>query len=495
MAQTPPTALWLPVAVVIAAVLASLLADAVDRRRASVWLIGVGLGLGALLCLTLAPQASPPAVAGVLASGAGFTTLPGVGYALAACAVLAGLERLVRRDRGAATAALIALGAVFSHALLASADMKVLFVALAGVAAIAYALIGGAGTRQAEEAAVRYFVQGAVVSGLTVYGLAVLFGLAGGESGYSDAGAALATQSGRSMLLALALVLSVFAFKLGAFPFHSWVPDAYGTGNASDVGFLASTTKLAALVALLGVVRSGLLGPSGSSAITGLLLVLALGSLLFGAFGMVRQRSVGRLLGYSAITQAGYGLAAVASGSGALSATVVFGLTYALGVSAAFVTLEALAHADPSWDGSLAGLAGLSRRAPAIALCLAVSMLSLTGIPLLAGFWGKYAVLVALVDADLVWLAVVAGLAAVVSFAGYGAVIRWAFFETPVDSQVPSCDGAGDSERVVVGEAAETAHGRTAEVIAVALTVALVVLGCVPLVTGLEPVISFFGLG
>lgn len=525
MRQTLPTALWLPAVVVMAATVAALVADTVDRRRASVWFVGVGLGSGALLCFALASQSGAPTAAGALASGAGFTTLPGVGYALAGCAVLAGLDRLATLERGAATAALIALGAVFSHALLAAADTKVLFAALVGVATIAYALIGGAGTRRAEEAAVRYFIQGAVVSGLTVYGLAVLFGLAGGASDYSAAVAAVGTGGARSALLALVLILSVFAFKLGAFPFHSWVPDAYETGNASDVGFLASTPKLAALVALLVVIRGALFSSSALSAVNGLLLVLALGSLLFGAFGMVRQRAVGRLLGYSAIAQAGYGLAALASGTGAASATVMFGLTYAVGVCAAFVALEALSHVDPDWDGSLAGLAGLSRRAPVVALCLALSMLSLTGIPLFAGFWGKYVVLVALADAGLIWPAVVAGLAAVVSFAGYGAVIRWAYFEAAPDSGTPSRErvwGTGLTEggteehgevtrggvpagpegpegvesrsEIEDGEAVQAERAGAAGAVAVALAVVIVLLGSIPLVTGFEPIASFFGL-
>ena len=480
--QTLHVALWIPPAVVMTGIVAALIADAAERRKVSLWLVALGLALGAVACLIAAGEPSAGA-AEVLSSSAGLARLAGVGYALAACAVIAGIDRLAELDRGAATGALIGIGAVFSHALLVCMDMKVLLVVLAGSAIVGYALVAGAGSRRAEEAAVRYFIQGAVAAGLTVYGLAVTFALAGGTSGYADAGGVIGDAAGRPGFLALGLVSAVFAFKLGAFPFHAWVPDAYETANASDVAFLGAVPKMATLVALFVVVERTLFASSGYAASKGLFAALALGSLLFGAFGMVRQRSVPRLLGYSAIAQVGYGLAAIASGAGAASATVVFSLTYAVGVSAAFVALEAVRRLRPEWDGSLGGLEGLSRRSPLVAGSLAVSMLSLTGVPLFAGFWGKLLVFTALVDADMIWLAVAAGLVAVVSFAGYGSVIKWSYFQ----------GAAGEGDAGQTGEATPAGADRgTGRAVASVLALAVLILGVAPLIFGIGKLVSLF---
>lgn len=471
-----PLLLWLPAVAVAVGVVAGLASDAFERSKAAFAALIAGLVVAGVVCLVRPGTPSLESLSHGLVWGGGFSTLPGLSYLLTAACVGAAAPRLLARERGVATAALMALGSVFAHALIASLDVRLFFAALAGSAVVSSALVAAAGTRRAEESAIRYVVQGTVASGLTVWGLAVVVGLGAGATGYLDMSGALGSGAGRPGLLALALVISALAFKLGAFPFHSWAPDAYETADAAEVGFLASAPKLAALVALLVLVRGTLFASPSYSAGTGLLTALALGSLAFGALGMVRQRSVPRLLGYSAIAQAGYGAAAVASGGGAVSATVLFAVTYALGVACAFVALEAVRHARPGWDGSLSGLAGLSREAPLPAAALAIAMLSLTGIPLFAGFWGKLAVFAGLLGSRMLVPAVVAALAAVVSFAGYGAVIRHAYFDETA-AAVEGTSGIG-----VPGA------------IACALAAGVLAAGIVPLLTGLEPVLAYFGL-
>jgi NADH-quinone oxidoreductase subunit N len=343
---------------------------------------------------------------------------------------------------------------------------------------VGYALVAGGGSRRAEESAIRYFVQGAIATGVTLYGLALVFGLGSGQTAYVASEVTLAASESRPALLALGLVLAAFAFKLGAFPFHAWVPDAYENADAPSVAFLSSGPKLAGIVALLVIVRGTLFTAPVFAPAANLLTALGVGSLLFGSFGMLRQRSVARLLGYSAIAQVGYALLAIASGDAGVAASVIFAVTYAIGACAAFVALEAIGRVLPEWGGTLEGMAGLSRRSPALAAALAAIMLSLTGIPLLAGFWGKLHVFLALIDGGGTVLAIVAGVAAVVSFGGYGAVIKAAYFDER--------DGGHAAE--------EPERGGAPVVVTVLLALVIVAVGLLPLFLGMAPMYALFGL-
>mgnify|MGYP001056960405 FL=1 len=501
-----PTALWVPPAIVLAGMVIALVADALGRRTAAVLVQSLALASAAVAGFVLAGRVDVAFVEGLAAYGAGFTSLPALGYAVSSLALLGGSGRMAARDRGPAMAVLVSLGAVFAHALLASFDLVVLFVALSGLAVVGYGLVAGAGTRSAEEASVRYFVQGAVATGLTLYGLGLVFALGGGSTDYLTAAGGLSTAVGRPALLALGLVLSAFAFKIGAFPFHSWVPDAYESGDASSVAFLTSVPKLAAVIAVLVLVRGTLFEAAVFAPATNLLVALGIGSLLFGAFGMLRQTSAARLLGYSGIAQVGYALLAIASGDGGVRATVIFMVTYALGAATAFLALEAVGRSMSGWDGSIDGLTGLSRRCPIGAASLAVAMLSLTGIPLLAGFWGKLHVFVSLLATESLWVALGAAIAAVVSFGGYGRVIRAAYFGAEPDSlgdtdagivsEEPDAADSGSEAGVPSAEVGEDRlPGTRRAVIAAAVgALAVIAFGVMPFVYGITAVYSLFNL-
>jgi len=473
-----PLAAWLVPALALTGVVFGLVADAIDRRPLAIMLMALGLGGAAVSGFVLAVRTPPGIALEVYVYGAGFTGLPALGYALAALAVAAGYRRYATLDRGPGMAALIALGALFGHALLAGLDLIVLFVALSGLAVVGYALVSGAGTRRAEESAIRYFVQGALAAGLTLYGLALVFGLGGGQASYVTTGVALGASGSRPALLALGLVLAAFAFKLGAFPFHAWVPDAYENADSTSVAFLSSVPKIAGIVALLVIVRGTVFQAPLFEPATNLLIALGLGSLLFGSFGMLRQRSVARMLGYSGIAQVGYALIAIASGDAGVRATVIFIVTYAVGVCAAFVALEAVGRVRPGWDGTLVGMAGISRRSPVLGVVLTVAMLSLTGIPLFAGFWGKLHVFASLLDSGNVWLALAAGVAAVVSFGGYGGVIKASYFDTAPEG----------------GDAEEGERGGAPLAVAIVLALVIIGLGVIPLLTGVTPVYAVFSV-
>jgi NADH-quinone oxidoreductase subunit N len=410
--------------------------------------------------------------------GGGFAGLAAVVYVVGALACATGLGT-VPEARRAGVASLIASAAAASQVLMGAVDMVVLLVALGIIAAAGYGLVASAATDRSQEAATRYFVQGGVATGLMVFALAVLSGAHGGLTSFVAISESMAGTTPRFAVLGVLLLVSGLAFKSGAFPFHSWVPDAYETTPPGAASFLAAGPKAAALGALVVVVavfgRAEQLASLSSAYV-----VIALGSLLVGSFGALRQRSFGRMMGYSAVAQVGYAVVGLAGDPGVVS---LFAATYALGVTAAFVSVEAIGHLDGGWDGSIAGLAGLSKRSPMLATTLTVSMLSLTGIPLTAGFVGKLFVFLRAIDSGWTWLALAGAVASVISFGYYGAVIRAVFFSEAWNGECRS---------------PETEHGdsaaRRTSLVALAAAGLVAVLGVLPLVTGFGGVLRVFGL-
>jgi NADH-quinone oxidoreductase subunit N len=246
------------------------------------------------------------------------------------------------------------------------------------------------------------------------------------------------------IVIGFALVLSALAFKGGAFPFHSWMPDAFETGPAPGIAMLASVGKIAPLsaAAYLVLAMSGTTGDRVAPVIA----ALAVGSIVFGNLVALRQRSFARMLAYSGVAQIGYGLVGLVIGANALVVLFFAGI-YAISSAASFLFVIAMNDTEPGWDGSIDGLAGLSRRHPALAAGLAAIMFSLTGIPLTAGFWGKFAVLGATATYGWAWLAVVAMLGSVVSFGYYGGVLRVAFMtEGPEAGEEPAAPATAPVE-------------------------------------------------
>jgi NADH-quinone oxidoreductase subunit N len=367
----------------------------------------------------------PAVFAGAFVVGGGPAAIGALSAFLAALALLASSRRLALRANGGQVAALVAFSTFGAAVLVSAASIAVFVIALEVVALCGYALVGAAGTARAGEAAVKYVVQGAVATGVLAYGIAIVVGAFGGSVGYQPLPADLAT---RPVITALVLVIAALAFKLGAFPFHSWAPDAYETADAGIAGYLAAVPKLAALAALgvLLYVSFGTIAPVW----TLLLSCLGAASIVFGNLAALRQRDFRRMLGYSGIAQVGYAFAALTGRFADLAPLLLFGAAYAVAASGAFFAAEA-AGEGASWDGTVSGLAGLSKRRPLVAVSLAVCLLSLTGIPLTVGFWGKFAAFSMAAGSGYLWLAIVGVLGSVVSFGYYGGVLRAVFLDAP----------------------------------------------------------------
>lgn len=390
-------------------------------------------------------------VAGVLAArqlpalgGGGTVTFSGT-YSLDGAAVTAKLLILgttvlalglsvawLRPDRryGEAFALLLfsALGAVL---LSGAADLMLLVLGVLLSSAPGYALAAyHRASRASGEAGIKFYLLGALTNGLMLYGVALLFGLAGttGFGGLAGGGDGLpvdpaASGSGWTAAVALGLVVVGLAFKMGAVPAHGWLPDVAEGAPAPLAAFLTAAAKVGALVALA---RLFLALPELAGAWRPLAAALAAVTMTLGNLAALPQDDVRRLLGWSAVSQTGYALMAlVALGRSplALPALLVFLAAYVLGHLAAFGVVVRLRGLT-----ARRAYAGLARTRPALAFGLAVAFLSLIGIPPLAGFTGKLALFGAVIEAGYGWLAALAAVNTVVSIGYYGRVLGVAWF-------------------------------------------------------------------
>ncbi len=477
----------------------SLAADAFDRERVAVAAASIGLGLGAVFAGIVAATVAPKLVWSIFVTGAGFSMAVAVVMGLGALAVAASLS--ARREHSTAVGGLVAVSAVALGALAATVDIVVMLIALETAAVAGYALVALARDARSHEAAMKYFVQGAVATSFFVFGLggalasgALVFnaGRISFGSGVSDVAASTT---------AVVFLLAAFAFKLSAFPFHSWAPDAYETAPAEAAAFLSSAVKVAALVATYTVITAFMAQPDLAARLQWLIAGLAAASIVFGNLAALAQRSYTRLLGYSGIAQVGYGLIAVATGNG--NAALMFATAYGCAAAGAFAAARAYRTLEPDWDGSIAAMAGLSKRAPVLAASLAVLLFSLTGIPPLFGFWGKFMVfLSAASDPQWVWLVILGLLGSVVSFGYYGRVLRSMYFDDAQDVRAAklATDAAEDStsstaDDMPIPDDDRPRRADPATTVAIVLALVVLLVGLVPLFAGLSRFVGLDPMG
>ncbi len=288
------------------------------------------------------------------------------------------------------------------------------------------------------EAGLKYFLFGSTASAFTLFGLSFVYGLTG-TTGLAEIGARL-TGLGASPLLALGIVMTLvgFAFKIAAAPFHLWAPDAYQGAPPPSAAFIASASKVASFVVLGKIVLVALAPVRGSAAWHGLeagwsplLGVLAAASILLGNFVALAQSDVRRLLAYSAVAHGGYTLLGlIAGGSDGFSATLFYTTVYAITLLGAFAVCGAVRQQTGGTD--LSNFFGLWARSPALAGCMAIFMLSLAGLPPLAGFFGKFFLFsMAFRAGGLLWLVAIALFGSLVSLYYYLIVLKAVFIDLP----------------------------------------------------------------
>ena len=292
-------------------------------------------------------------------------------------------------------------------------DLIVLFLGLEIMSVAAYALAGiHRRDRKSGEAALKYFLLGAFATGFLLYGIAFLYG-ATGSTRYDEIAAALPHASRVLVLLGVAMLIVALGFKMAAVPFHFWTPDVYEGAPTAVTALMAVGIKAAAFAGFARFFLAHLMAIQSDWGVV--LWWLAVLTMSAGNVIAIVQRNVKRMLAYSSIAHAGYLLVAVASGSGDGGAAVLFYLlAYAFMNLGAFGVVIALgARGEPNED--ISSYSGLAGRQPMLAAAMAIFMLSLTGVPPLAGFVGKVYIFRAAVDAGYIGLTVIAVLNSTVS--------------------------------------------------------------------------------
>jgi NADH-quinone oxidoreductase subunit N len=321
------------------------------------------------------------------------------------------------------------LGSLLGMLVLASArDLILLFVAFELMSIPLYFLTGFLkADGQAPEGAMKFFLVGSISSAVILYGISFVYG----STGTTDIGsipAALSTFN-PLMLLGLGLALAGLGFKIAAVPFHMWVPDTYQAANTPFVAWISVAPKAAGFVAIFRLYLEGV-GPAAQFWVP-LIAALATISVIAGNLMAIPQTNIKRLLAYSGIAHIGYLLLGLAAMSVSGVAMVLFYLAaYLFGNMGAFFVVQAVAGSEQSDE--IEAYQGLARRSPALALCLLLFLLSLGGIPFMAGFWAKLFVFWAVVEQGLLVLAFIGAVMTVVALYYYLVVARRMYIETPV---------------------------------------------------------------
>jgi NADH-quinone oxidoreductase subunit N len=433
-----------PQFVIIVAALVVLLADLFsgkEQKNLPAWLSLAGVIVSAIVMLVMWGREASSFQNLVLSPAEGMAVADGYSLFLnlvflitAGLSILISIEYVARE--GMATGeyyALLLLATAGMMLMGAATDLIIVFLALEILSIPLYVLTGLNRARlESGEAALKYFLLGAFASGFFLYGIALTYGATGTTNlaGIVDFSTSHVPHP-TSLYIALGLLLIGFAFKVALVPFHMWVPDVYQGAPTSVTAFMSVGAKAAGFAALARVLLYAF--PTLASSWVIPLAVLAVLTMTLGNLAAIAQGDIKRMLAYSSIAHAGYILVGVVAANEAGAAGVLFYLlAYALMNVGAFAT--AIVVAPPSFppvhrgEGGepgveIADYAGLASRRPFLAAAMAIFMLSLAGVPPLAGFMGKFYLFTAAVQADLTWLAIIGVLNSVLSSFFYLRVI------------------------------------------------------------------------
>lgn len=286
---------------------------------------------------------------------------------------------------------------------------------------------------RATEAAMKYFVLGALASGLLLYGMSLLYGTTGTlEIAGIKQGVAHVTGDNVVMIFGLVLVIVGMSFKLGAVPFHMWIPDVYDGAPTSVTAYIGAAPKLAAFAMFMRLLIGGLQDLVGSW--QEMLVILAVLSMVIGNVVAIAQTNIKRMLAYSTISHVGFFLLGLANGTPeGYSDALFYMLIYAFMSLGAFGILILLSRAGFEAE-QIDDLKGLNQRKPWYALMMLLLMFSMAGVPPTAGFYAKLVVIQAAVNANMLWLAIVAVLLSVVGAYYYLRVVKVMYFDAPQDN-------------------------------------------------------------
>jgi NADH-quinone oxidoreductase subunit N len=283
------------------------------------------------------------------------------------------------------------------------------------------------------EAGLKYFVLGALASGMLLYGSSMIYGFAGTTS-FEGLATALSGEAGASigLIVGVVFLMAGLAFKMSAVPFHMWTPDVYEGAPTPVTAFFAVAPKVAAI----GLTVRVLIGPFGGLVAEWqqIVVFIAIASMALGAFAAINQENIKRLMAYSSIGHVGYALVGLAPGTESGVRGVLIYLAIYLFMNVGTFAVILCMRLRNRMVERISDLAGLSRTQPAMAVALAIFMFSMAGIPPLAGFFGKLYVFLPAVEAGLYTLAVIGVVTSVVSAYYYLRIVKVMFFDEPLEA-------------------------------------------------------------
>ncbi len=281
------------------------------------------------------------------------------------------------------------------------------------------------------EAGMKYFILGAISSGMLLFGISLIYGFTG-STNFDVIAATLAAEIGIGAIIGFVFILSALAFKISAVPFHMWTPDVYEGAPTSVTAFFAIVPKIAAMaliIHLLFVPFSAL-----SDQWFQMIWILSVASMIVGAFAGLRQNNIKRLIAYSSIGNIGYALVGLAAGGEAgIAAILVYLTLYMIMTAGTFGIILCMRRNGLSFE-SISDLAGLSKNHPWLAYPMAILMFSMSGIPPMAGFFGKLIIFQSAIQSGLYILAVIGVVTSVVAAYYYLRIIKVMFFDEPLDA-------------------------------------------------------------
>ncbi|MHB1075732.1 NADH-quinone oxidoreductase subunit NuoN [Thiobacillus sp.] len=285
----------------------------------------------------------------------------------------------------------------------------------------------------ATEAAMKYFVLGALASGMLLYGMSMVYGVTG-SLGLGDI--AIALQDGTDLhiplVFGIVFIVAGLAFKLGAVPFHMWIPDVYHGAPTAMTLFIGSAPKIAAFAFVIRILGQGL--ESQVSDWRGMLVILAVLSMALGNIAAIAQSNLKRMFAYSTISHMGFMLLGILAGSqNGYGGAMFYVLAYALMSLGGFGMILLLSRAGFEAD-RLEDFKGLNRRSPWLAFMMLLLMFSMAGVPPTVGFYAKLSVLQAVVEIGYVWLAVAAVLFSLIGAFYYLRIVKLMYFDAPHDT-------------------------------------------------------------
>ena len=331
---------------------------------------------------------------------------------------------------------LLLLSSVGMGMMVSATDLLTLYVGLELQSLSAYVLASFMRRDlRSAEAGLKYFVLGALASGILLYGISLLYGFTG-TTLFSGVASAASDGLSTGELFGVVFVLAGIAFKISAVPFHMWTPDVYEGAPTPVTAFFASAPKVAAMGLLVRVAIDAI-GPAGTSW-QQIVIFSALASTILGGVAAIGQSNMKRLLAYSSINNVGFALFGLAAGSAdGVAATMTYMAVYIVMTLGSFLCVLQMRDAAGNQVETIASLSGLSRTRPGLAAAFAIFMFSLAGIPPLFGFWPKFLVFDALVAVGLWPLAMIGIATSVIGAYYYLKIVKTMYFDEPEAAYAP----------------------------------------------------------